>query len=199
MKRLVNSGRIVIALLIVATVSSSASADWRHFWHHFHITWHRNNAWPQPFNEADSIAVMRPFEIMKQNGWRVHNTIGHELFREGDGALLAAGHNRLEWIATQAPTARRQVYVLRGRNADETRARVESVQDALTNIQVSGPETQVFVTEIEPATAPGAWATKIARDAMDNMPAPILPNTSSSGQTGATQASGGGGGGGGDQ
>ena len=191
MKCFRTSGRALVSMLIVAAGAQAVSADWREFWHGLHIGFHRNNAWPDPFNEADAMQVVAPFEIMKQNGWRVHNTIGHELFREGDGALLAAGHNRVQWIATQSPTARRQIYVLRGRDEDETQARVASVQRALSGIRMSGPEADVFVTEIEPSTGPGTRATKIARDALDQMAVPKLPASSSSGTTGAATSSGG--------
>ncbi len=119
--------------MVVATTATSASADWNHFWHGLHVGFHRNNAWPDPFNEVDAGNVIQPFEVMKANGWRMHNTIGHELFRSGDGALLAAGHKRVHWIASQAPTARRTVYVLtrklggrdsetRGLGASDTRS-----------------------------------------------------------------------------
>ena len=183
--------RVLAAMLLVGATGQTVSADWHEFWHGVRVGFHRNNAWPDPFNEADAMQVVRPFEIMKRNGWRVHNTIGHELFREGDGALLAAGHNRVQWIATQSPAARRQVFVLRGRTDAETRARVTSVERALAHVGTSGPEAQVLVTEAEPGTAPGPWATKVNRAALEQMPMPRLPSKSSSGQAGVTTSSGG--------
>ncbi len=191
MKCLLFPGRALISMLIVAAGTQAVSADWHEFWHGVRIGFHRNNAWPDPFNEADATQVVQPFEIMKHNGWRVHNTIGHELFREGDGALLTAGHTRVQWIATQSPVARREIYVLRGRSEEETEARVASVEKALTKMYTSGPEAQIFVTESEPTTSPGAWATKVNRDALNQMPSPRLPSSSSSGQVGASSPSGG--------
>lgn len=181
----------VIASLAVLTTATSASADWNTFWHNIHVGFHRNNAWPDPFNEADAMKVVTPFEIMKANGWRMHNTIGHELFRPGDGALLASGHNRVHWIATQAPMTRRTVYVLRGSSKVETDARVVSVRHALSNMHINGPIPSVLITDTEPATAPGGWATKINREWLENLAAPRLPSESSSGQAGATTPSGG--------
>jgi hypothetical protein len=105
MKRTARNTRNLFALLGVCLFASNASADWHTFWHNVHVGTHRNNAWPDPFNEADAIQVVSPFERMKNNGWRVHNTIGHELFRGGDGALLASGNKRVEWISSQAPAA----------------------------------------------------------------------------------------------
>lgn len=180
--------RAVIALAVVATTATSASADWEwnSWWHGLHVGFHRNNAWPDPFNEVDAGQVIAPFEIMKANGWRLHNTIGHELFRDGDGALLASGHRRVHWIATQAPETRRAIFVLRGENETETAARVASVQSTLDSIAMNGPAPQVFVSDVEPPAASGAWATKINREWLDHLTAPRLPSQSSSGEQGVS-------------
>ena len=176
--------RAVIAMAVVATTASSASADWNSWWHGLHVGFHRNNAWPDPFNEVDAAHVIAPFEVMKTNGWRLHNTIGHESFRGGDGALLASGHKRVHWIATQAPESRRIVYVLRGETEPETAARVSSVQTTLDKIAMDGEAPRVLVTSIEPPVASGAWATKINREWLDHLTAPRLPSQSSSGEQG---------------
>ena len=183
MKRTARKTRILLALFGVGLFASNASADWHSFWHNVHVGTQRNNAWPDPFNEADAMQVVAPFEVMKNNGWRVHNTIGHELFRDGDGALLASGNKRVEWIASQAPTNRRDVYVMRGRTAEETQARVASVRQSLTGLGTANPP-QVWVTDIEPTSASGAWATQINRSWLQELPAPKLPGTSASGQAG---------------
>jgi hypothetical protein len=115
----------------------------------------------------------------------MHNTIGHELFRSGDGALLAAGHKRVHWIASQAPTARRTVYVLTGRSEDETQKRVAAVHQTLAASYFPGPAPDVLVTNIEPTTSSGAWATKINREWLEHLTAPQLPSVSASGNQGA--------------
>lgn len=177
-------GTLPLAVLMAASAVPSAFADWSTFWHNLHVGYARNNAWPDPFNELDAAQVIMPFERMKANGWRMHNTIGHELFRQGDGALLAAGHRKVRWIATQAPLNRREVHVLRGASAEETQARVASVRSTLAHINYQGPEPAVLVTDIEPATSSGAIATKINREMLENLPEPRLPDQSSSGQQG---------------
>jgi len=68
MKLSTTFGQSFVAMLIVATTSVSASADWDSFWHGVHVGYARNNAWPDPFNELDAQQVIRPFEIMKRNG-----------------------------------------------------------------------------------------------------------------------------------
>ena len=177
----------VIAVVVVATTATSATADWNHFWHNIHVGYARNNAWPDPFNEVDAAQVVMPFEIMKANGWKMHNTIGHELFRDGDGALLASGHRRVHWIATQAPTARRTVYVLRGDSQSETDARVAAVRHTISSLHLNGPAPAVLVTDIEPAAASGAWATKINREWLEHLTAPRLPEQSASGNQGVAE------------
>jgi hypothetical protein len=166
-------------------LTQDAAAEWG-FLRSTVVDYHRNNAWPQPFTEDSVRQTVAPFEVMKQNGWRLHNTIGNELFRDGDGALLAAGHERVHWIASQAPADRRVVYVLRGRTPSETDARLASVRDTLSRVQTSGPAPQLMITEIEPTTASGAWATQIKRSWMESIPAPKLPSTSATGSAGAT-------------
>jgi hypothetical protein len=170
--------------LFSAAVGQSANADWPSFWHAKHIDYARNNVWPQPFVDVDAQAVQAPFAVMKHNGWRAHNTIGNELFREGDCSLNLAGSRRVEWIAKQAPHDRRTIYVLRGTNQDETDLRLASVHQSLASMQIGGPIPQVVVTDIEPAAASGGWATSVSRQWMQNLPAPKLPSTTASGTAG---------------
>ena len=182
--------RIAFGIMAVSLTASTAMADWNSLKHKTKVGYHRNNAWPDPFNEADAMDVVRPFEIMKQNGWKLHNTIGHELFREGDGALLASGNRRVHWIATQAPAAHRQVFVLRGHSSAETEARIASVRQSLANIETQGRQTRIVVTDVEPGTASGKWADKIGREWYESLPKPQLPQTSVTGEQGAATPSG---------
>jgi len=179
-----NLTQAVIAIVAVVTTGTSVSADWDHFWHNVHVGYHRNNAWPAPFNEADALNVVTPFEIMKANGWRMHNTIGHELFRPDDGALMASGNKRVYWIATQSPVARRTVFVLRGGSERETASRVAAVQGIIDRIDAPGPSAKIQVTNVEPHHSSGAWATKINRDWLQNLATPRLPSTSAGGTVG---------------
>ena len=181
------SSRMILSatvLLVLVLLPGAAHADWKTFWHKVHVGFHRNNAWPQPFNEADALQVKQPFEIMKANGWRLHNTIGNDLFRPGDGSLLSAGQKRLQWIATQAPPARRQVFILRAATQEETNARIESVQEAMKSSVSPLSPPEIFVTEVAPPTISGSWATRINREWLENMAAPKLPDQTTTGQPG---------------
>ncbi len=165
---------------------SIAQADWNTIRQRTHVTQARVNAWPQPFTDVDARQTVAPFDAMKHNGWRLHNTIGSELFRDSDAALVSAGHNRVHWIVSQAPADRRVIYVLRGRSIQETEARLASVRQSIAAVNHSGPPPQLMLTDIEPTTASGAWATQINRDWMEALPAPKLPGTSATGSEGAT-------------
>lgn len=187
MKRKLLNSRQLIAAAAIGLFACDASADWHSFWHGVKVGTHRNNAWPDPFNEVDARQVVAPFEVMKSNGWRLHNTIGHELFRNGDGVLLASGNKRVAWIASQAPPHRRDVFVVRGRTPEETEARMASVRQTLATIATDGPPPAVWVTDVEPATASGDWATQINRSWLQELPAPRLPSSSASGEQGIAQ------------
>ncbi|KAA5544594.1 hypothetical protein FYK55_09780 [Roseiconus nitratireducens] len=178
---------LLIAIALMSITTTSVQAGWHDFWHKVGVGYHRNNAWPDPFNEMDAMAVITPFETMKVNGWRLHNTIGAEQFRNSDGALLTAGQERLRWIATQAPPNRRQVFVLRGRTPDQTDARIASVKEALDRFNIRGPAPEIAIIDREPPTAPGNWATQINRTWLQQLPSPKLPGTSAAGTASATR------------
>jgi len=181
------SKRWVLGLMLLGvTLGHSANADWHSFWRGVHVDYARNNVWPQPFIDVDARAVQDPFVVMKHNGWRAHNTIGNELFREGDCELTLAGTRRVEWIATQSPQERRTIYVLRGPTDNETHLRLASVHQSLSAIQTGGVVPQVVVTDIEPSAASGGYATSINRQWLQNLPAPKLPAKSASGTVGVT-------------
>lgn len=180
-------GRMVIACALFSATMTAVSADWNSFWEKVHIGKRRNNAWPDPFNEMDAMSVIAPFEVMKQNGWVLHNTIGADHFRDGDGALKPSGRASVAWIATQAPLNRRQIYIVRGANPEETSARIEAVQTTLSETQINGPVPTVAVVDRTVPTFSGARAVKIQRMALERMAAPRLPSASSSGTMSAAQ------------
>lgn len=179
--------------LTVATVGlpTAASADWNAFgWgkrkEETRLGYHRNNAWPDPFTEVDARAVVEPFERMKRNGWQLHNTLASDLFRDGDGALLAAGSSRVRWIATQAPRSRRQIYVSAASTQSETQARLASVRQTLDSLNGLEGQPQVLVTTKDPVYSSGDWANRINRAWLENLPDPKLPAASTTGAPGAT-------------
>ena len=187
MQRIATYSRVLIATALVAVVSNTATAKFGDFLRKVGQGYHRNNAWPDPFNEIDAMQVVAPFEVMKRNGWRLNNTIGNELFRPGDGALLASGNQKVHWIATQAPEHRREIHVVRGRTEEETQTRVRNVQQTLASFTVRGIAPSVVVTDREPTSSSGAHMTAINRMYLEELPPPKLPSTSAAGTKAATQ------------
>lgn len=179
--------RFVIAVALFSVTATSVDAGWNEFWAAIGQGYRRNNAWPEPFQELDAIQVITPFEIQKNNGWKLNNTIGAEKFRLADSELQPSGRESLRWIATQAPANRRVVHVLRGRTQVETDARVASVEKALGQYAFNGSTPTVSVTDRLPPSYSGAWATKINRAWLEELAAPVLPSQTSQGSNSVTQ------------
>lgn len=170
--------RLACAGLLVAAAVSPAAADWNSFWHGVHVDYHRNNAWPHPFSEMAAAQTRAPFAVQKMNGWRLHNTISHELFRGGDGVLTVAGQQHLAHIVHQVPVEFREVIVVCGATPAETEARVASVRAALSRMNLEGAVPEIYVTHRVPATGSGELATAVNRAWLQSLPKPQLPESS---------------------
>ncbi|MEZ6090092.1 MAG: hypothetical protein R3C05_19110 [Pirellulaceae bacterium] len=175
--------RMLLLTSICLGTAVESNADWDSFWHHKQQACHeckidflRNQCWPYPFREFDSEQTRDPFRTMASNGWRLHHTLSHEVFRPNDAMLTAVGRNRVHWIATQTPEHRRMIYVLQGESREETRRRVESVEAALAHVVVNGPPPQVFVTDRVPSLGSGEWSANLSRMRLEKMIAPMLPS-----------------------
>jgi hypothetical protein len=165
----------VVALVPLALATSSASAGWSEFWHRTHIDWHRVNCWPEPFAHADRQVTVAPFITMADAGWRLQNTLNEHFF-EGDVQILtSAGRHKVHWIATQAPLHRRTVFVLRGRHAGETEARVAAVRNYLLELLPEGAQPDVLLTDVVPPGGSGEYFDEVDRQRTSNIPAPTLP------------------------
>ena len=161
-----------IATLALVSFAPPVEAGWP--WSHSAaIDKARNNAWPQPFRAADAASVVAPFEIMKNNGWREHNTLGSVVFNE-ENDLTEAGAIKVDWIITQAPTNQRVIYVKSGRTPEQTAVRLESVQLTVSQMVPTGPLPQIIITDIEPPTSSGAYQTLIHRALIRTTPSPRL-------------------------
>ena len=157
-----HASRKFILASIVIGFAATASAEWDSFGHHGRVICHqtkigylRNKCWPHPFREVDAAQTRSPFTSMTNNGWRLHHTLSHEVFRPHDSILTAVGRNRVHWIATQTPVHRRYVYVLQGATQEETQLRVESVQEALSHVVTDGTAPEVLITSKIPSLASG--------------------------------------------
>lgn len=163
----------LLVFVVVAAASVPAYAGWPEWKHNAHVDYARNNCWPQPFRGADAQSVVAPFEIMKANGWRDNNTLGTGLFADSN-TLTNAGRLKVEWIVTQAPSNHRIVYVKSGRTPQQTAARVESVQLAVSELIPTGALPEILVTDMEPSTSSGSYQTLVHRALTKSTPLPRL-------------------------
>lgn len=142
----------------------------------------RNNLWPMPFRAQDSIAVTRVFDVQRNNGWRMYNTLGTPMFDGESQQLTDAGKAHLRWIMTYAPQNRRVIFVLKGQNAEQTARRVESTQLAVSEIVPVGTLPQIYLTDVEAIGSSGVYQTAVNRALVGSVPAPRLgPAPASSG------------------
>jgi hypothetical protein len=156
------------------TCAAANGGGWNAFWHRTHVDFYRNNSWPEPFLTADRNLAREPFCIQVDNGWKAQNTIGSMLFNPETQQLNTAGDLMVRWIVTQAPIHRRAVFVVKGDNADITRARIDSVNAAVARY-ATGPICPVMLTTTEPAGWPASYIDSISRQFNSTIPSPRLP------------------------
>lgn len=180
MRRWFLAGSLGIAMIAGSSLAvSSASAGWHEFWHRVGTDFHRNNAWPEPFQTADRAVTREPFCIQVNNGWKMQNTIGTFLFNAETQELNRAGELKVKWVITQAPVHRRAVFVLAGETPEDTRTRVESVQRYISRVLPDGNLPPVMITQTEPDGASGEYFDAVNRAMMQSIPAPRLPTDNS--------------------
>lgn len=144
----------------------------------FHYDFHRNNRWPLPFRGMDTSSVVSHFEVQRNNGWKLHNTLGTAMFQPETQALTDAGRNHTKWIISQAPHSRRVVFVLAGNNPQETAARVEATQVAISEMIPVGPLPSIYLTDRDAPGSSGVYQDAINRAIVGSVPAPRLtPNS----------------------
>ena len=179
---------ILMLTLFCATVScgelfAQAPVQQRSFMERFHLDYFRNKRWPEPFRAMDTIAVMNYFEVQKNNGWMLNNTLGAAMYDPATNQLTDSGISHVRWIVTRAPQNRRVVFVLQGDTQEVTAKRVESAQIAVSRFIPTGPLPKIYITDIDAPGSSGAYQTAIVRAMTNSVPAPRLPTAS--GTTGA--------------
>ena len=143
--------------------------------------YYRNKMWPAPFSATDTHAVVSIFEQQRSNGWRLHNTLSSAMFDPKTHCLTDAGKAHVKWIVTQAPQARRVVFVLQDVDQQLTATRVESTQLAISAVMPIGPLPQIYLTDREPFGSSGVYQTAIHRAMANSVPAPRLTSSAAAG------------------
>jgi hypothetical protein len=142
----------------------------------FWTTFYRNTRWPMPFRAQDVNAVTSFFDVQRENGWKLHNTLGHALFDPQTHALTDAGKTHIRSILIDNPAERRAVFVLQGITPEQTARRVESTQMAISAMLPTGELPPIYLTDRDAPGSSGAYQTAVTRAMMTSMPAPRLPS-----------------------
>ncbi len=179
----------VAAAFCLVSFGSLASAQLPHHAEKMR-DYYRNNLWPTPFRAMDTMSVLNAFEQQRNNGWRLHNTVGTSMYDPATNCLTAAGRSHVQWILTQAPQSRRVVFVLQGSNQQETAARVESTQLAVSEMVPVGPLPAIYLTDRESAGSSGVYQTAVHRAMVSSVPSPRLTSTGAAGGAAGGSASG---------
>jgi len=137
---------------------------------------YRNTRWPSPFKLQDIDSVTSYFAVQRENGWKMHNTVGHVLFDPKSDCLTEAGKNHIRSILTDNPADRRVVFVLQGQSPQQTSQRIESVQLAISELVPTGDLPPIYVTDRDAPGSSGAYQTAVTRAMMTSLPAPRLPS-----------------------
>lgn len=150
----------------------------REFWRDYY----RNKHWPMPFRAMDTSAVLSHFEVQKNNGWRLNNTVGAPMFTTETCQLNESGHAHVKWIVTRAPQNRRVVFVLEGKDQQETAKRVEAVQIAISALVPTGPLPEIYLTDEDAPGSSGIYQTAVSRAINTTVPQPRLPVMAAAGR-----------------
>jgi len=172
--RRVASALLTLAFLVAATSDAQAQI-FGDFFRGFAKDYRRNASWPEPFIKPDQEAVNTPFALMAQNGWKQQTTLCEYHFVPDTNKLTAAGELKVRWILTQVPESRRVIFVVEGFTPEETKGRVDSVQQVAARIVRTGGLPEVVTTLDEPWGSPAETVDAIAKKREATRPDPQLP------------------------
>jgi hypothetical protein len=151
----------------------------------FWTSYYRNARWPLPFRGQDVSAVTAYFDVQRENGWRMHNTVGHAMFDPRTNCLTQAGKNHIQSILRDNPSDRKVVYVLQGQNQQQTSTRVQSTELAISEILPVGDLPPVYVTDRDAPGSSGAYQTSVMQALKSSTPTPRLTSAGAGGGGGA--------------
>jgi hypothetical protein len=143
--------------------------------------YHENNLWPAQYVPTSRCAVNNAYTAMINNGWRRQNLLGNYHFEPGTNQLTTAGKLKTKWILTQAPQDRRTVFVERGTDQAETAARIAAVHSWTANQGSIAEPVMVNDTHIVSEGHTAGSVDHIFTGFQTNLPAPVLPASSSGG------------------
>jgi hypothetical protein len=177
------TSRITVCLLLVVAFAGpnlpQAEGGWHEFVERSLLDWHRNNAWPQPFIQADRLATCAPFVTMRENGLTGEFTISQQHFDPASHTLTEAGQHKIVDILRRQPEGFEKVFVMRGYDEQTSAIRLDSVQQTIARFAPQGSLPEVRFTNHQPLGVPAAHIDAIGRKVEATIPDPRLPEFSS--------------------
>lgn len=167
--------RILLIGLFAVIPLSQVSAGWHEFMDRQMLEWHRNNAWPQPFDQQDRMAVCQPFIAMRAAGWKQQSTLSSYHFDPGTHQLTEAGQLKVRQITTKHPEGFNNVYVVTGLSRESSAIRLDSAQQAVAKWVPEGSLPQVTLVEFDPPSVPAGEIAIINKQRMATIVPPRLP------------------------
>ena len=142
-----------------------------------------NVIWPRQYVPASRRGICQTYAVMINNGWRRQNLLGDYHFESETNELTRAGELKVNWILTQAPPDRRQVFVQRGMDVDQTAQRIEAVNALASNMSPAVEMVDVTDTHIVAEGHPAGAVDNMFIGFQTNQPPPVLPAPQGSNST----------------
>ncbi|HAN98072.1 MAG TPA: hypothetical protein DCQ98_11890 [Planctomycetaceae bacterium] len=180
-----------LASLALLLPSGSARADWNEFWAEFERDRCRNEAWPTPFMQADQQSVRSIFGVMVRQGWEQQVVFRHFHFDEQSNRLNALGERKLQWILSQVPPERANLFVQQTIDPEVNKARMLAIQSRASEMMAGQPVPDVAPSRAVPVLMRGGPADLMITDAM-SLGTPVGQLQSGAATGAGSTASGGG-------
>jgi hypothetical protein len=118
------------------------------------------------------------YDAMINNGWRRQNLLGEHHFNPDTHELTDAGKLKLQWILTQTPNHRRDIFVQRGNEQTVTVERIDSIHKYAA--QMSPPQGVLNVndTHLVPGGHPASMVDAVFTGYQKHKRPPVLPAAS---------------------
>ena len=166
---------VAAAMVVMSSVPRANAVFVDDTVHYVRSGYHTNVQWPWPYVCPDRIAVREPFCLMVNNGWRRENLLGAHHFNPETNQLNAAGQLRVQWILTQAPPDRRDIFVERSLDPQINAKRQAAVREYGAKVAMDGRVPLVAETFIASEGRPAAVVDATNVKFQQAMPAPVLP------------------------
>jgi len=152
--------------------------------HQYRSAYDANVQWPRIFIPAARSSVCSTYDAMVNNGWRRQNLLGNYHFDARTNELTDAGKLKVNWILSQAPMQRRNVFVQRGGEEVQTTARIAAVHDYSAQLAHGTAPMSVNDTHIVAEGHSAGSVDNVFTGYQANRLPPVLPAATSSASSG---------------